>query len=96
MDVKETLELLDSMAKDIDNRLAKGLKKRRQMSEAIECGEEPEGYRAEWIKETSQAILDVLIVQAEIFNEIHTDDRISVADMGDALMTTINRLKAIG
>jgi hypothetical protein len=68
-------------------RLDNGARQRTEIKRQIEAGEEPQGYRAEWLRESAHAILDLMATRAGQFNAVHEDDQASVADLLDAIST---------
>lgn len=89
--------ILLKLITDKEARLRYGMKKRAEMIAAVQRGEEPTGYRAEWLKETVRAVFRLMASQAAMFNTVHPRDRISTNDFIDVLNTAIGKLlKASG
>lgn len=78
---------------DKDAKLRYGLQRRAEMFKRMADGEEPSGYRAEWIKTSVNAVLKTLIEKAQEFNAMYPQDTISTKDFLDVLATTANRVK---
>jgi len=79
--------------KENDQRLAKGFALRKQMIKALKEGQTPTGYRPEWIKKSSQKVIQLLKSIAYDFNFQHEDDKTSVLDMVDILNSAVSYLK---
>lgn len=69
-------------------RLSRGKTLRQVMHAAIARGEEPKGYRPDFITDTSRELAQFLLQRCERFNLEYVDDMASVADMLDILSTT--------
>lgn len=79
---------------DIDSKLRYGSKQRQNYLEAIDRGEEPKGYRVEYICKTVEQLIGWLSIKAKEFNDKYPQDRISVEDLMDILATTHAKLKS--
>lgn len=75
-----------------DERLEIGSRIREKMKASIAKGEEPSGYRADWLRESALEIIRTLGSQAQKFNTTYSSDKISAQDMVDALATAMNLL----
>jgi hypothetical protein len=75
------------------NRLRRGLILRQKMHNAIERGEDPDDYRARWMKETTGKLARFLAEEAERFNKQHVNDMASVADLLDILATATHHFQ---
>jgi hypothetical protein len=84
--------ILYAFATSKDSRLRYGAGKRKEMQAALDSGQKVSGYRAEWILRSVEDVLRVLIKSADRFNSTYFHDYISVDDMRDVLVSTINRL----
>lgn len=71
--------------------LEKGEKARERMRQRIAAGQSPDHYRYEWILENVDLLQDVMYDIAVDFNREHPDDRCSLADMKDILVTLLKR-----
>lgn len=69
------------------DRLRRGLILRQKMHDAIERGEEPTGYRAEWLKGMVKKVAALLAQESEQFNKTYVSDMASVPDLLDILAT---------
>lgn len=69
-------------------KLAWGRLKRRELKDQLENGVKVDGYRVEWLRETKNKIVDVLIDATVAFNMRYRHDKISLADLVDVLATT--------
>lgn len=78
---------------DEKSRLYNGAAIRREIRDAIDRGEEPVGYRVEWLKKSSQKVIHTLHEVAKEFNKEYPHDKASVQDLCDILNTTLKRLK---
>lgn len=74
-------------------KLAWGEQQRRLAAENLAKDPKFENYRIRWLKGTRSALVSVLMSQAKEFNEAQRHDKISVADMIDALKSTIRQLE---
>ena len=72
-------------------RLKYGAEQRQKMQEALKAGQKIGGYRADWILETMDDIMETLIEASERFNNTHYNDLISVADLKDVLTSVISK-----
>ena len=86
--------VLKTLAIDDQTRLRNGLKLRDEMHATLAKGQNPSGYRIEWINECMGLILETLRLCAEKFNAIHPEDKVSVLDFCDILMATHNTVKS--
>lgn len=77
---------------DDQARLKRGMQLREEMHAAMARGEDPEGYRVDWLKRTSDRIIKVLIGSSEEFNAIYADDKISLGDLSDVITAVVGRL----
>ena len=78
---------------DKEAKLRYGAKLRTQMQEAIGRGEDPSGYRVDWICRTTAELFAWLSTKAAEFNSAHPQDCISADDFSDVLATAQSRLK---
>lgn len=85
--------ILLRLVSDKEARVKFGLKQRQAMMSAIKRGEEPQGYRPDWIRNTVRAVFQTLAEKAMEFNEIHPQDRISNHDLADVIATCASRLR---
>lgn len=65
--------------------------KREELRRILESGGNPSGYRVEWLRETRKQLIDTLTAAAHYFNSRYAHDRISAADMTDALQSTLHQ-----
>jgi len=93
---KNATRILYRFVTDKDSRLQYGSKLRAEMHEAIKRGEEPQGYRIEWIKSCVKDIFQLLGNKAAEFNVLYPQDRISNMDMHDVLVTAVAKLRNSG
>lgn len=53
--------------------------------------------KVEWIKKTSDALIDTLEIETKAYNKLNLDNKVGSNDLINAIKTTLNRmLKAIG
>lgn len=76
------------------DRLKRGQMLRQQMHDAIKRGERPVGARPEWLRRSAVHLINVLGTQAEEFDNTHADDKASVSDLMDILVTAMGLLKS--
>ena len=57
------------------------------MRRQIECGEQPQGPRAEWLRAGSKALLHLVAQECERFSAEHPEQAASLADALDLLWT---------
>jgi hypothetical protein len=93
MSVDEAIDVVVSAADRNRRRLQRGGIRRTQMIKEIEEGRQPTGPRAEFIRDTAQAIMDLLVESSKEFNEANQDDMISTLDFQDVLATVRGRLE---
>lgn len=75
-----------------EKRLRFGVSQRNKMKEAMKKGENFHGYRADWIVNSANEVLETLTKSAERFNNTHFNDLISVDDMVDVLNAASTRI----
>ena len=85
-------EVLRTVAIDDQARLKRGLQLRDEMHAAIARGEEPRGYRVDWLERSVQRVIQVVLGCGEEFNTLYNDDKASQADFADILLTAMQRL----
>lgn len=78
---------------DRESKLKYGLQRRAEMFALIAKGEEPKGYRPEWLKSAVSAVIKVLLSKAQEFNAKYPQDCISSKDFLDVLATALDRIK---
>lgn len=86
-------EVLVAVVGSEGNRLETGLRRRQMIREAIERGERPTGYRVEWLRQASLAVVSKLKEIGQEFNARNPDDQASVADFLDILANASTYLK---
>jgi hypothetical protein len=79
---------------DKEAKLRYGAKLRAEMQEMLGRGEEPKGYRVEWILRTVNELFTWLGEKAAEFNAAHPQDAISVDDFSDVLATAQMRIRS--
>jgi len=92
-DAKSASLVLLRFVTDKEAKLRYGAKLRASMQASISRGEEPSGYRVEWILQTVSDIFTWLGTRAAEFNAKHPQDRVSADDFSDILATASARLK---
>ncbi len=92
-DFQWALSVIERASKLQKLRLRRGMIRRNQIAAAMEAGEQPEGPRIEWLKDSASKVLACLQECCRQFNEANCDDLISRADCVDALSTAINWLQ---
>jgi hypothetical protein len=85
-------KVFETVAIDDQQRLKRGLQLREEMHAAIERGEDPKGYRVDWLQRTTSRVMQAITGSAEEFNALYHDDRISVADFADVLESVAHAL----
>ena len=83
-----TVAVFSALVGEKQDRLARGAILRQAMHDTLARGEEPKGYRPDWITEQSRGLVNFLVDAGEKFNLEHPDDQISVSDLLDVLATT--------
>ena len=68
-------------------RLLHGARLREEVHAAVERGEKPQGYRADWLRQEALHLVRVMEQVAMEFNVAHPDDKCSTADLQDVLIT---------
>jgi hypothetical protein len=79
---------------DIEAKVRYGARMRQAMFDAMNRGEEPKGYRIDFINRTANQAIGWLAERAAEFNAKHPQDRISTDDFADILATAHARLRA--
>lgn len=85
--------VLTSVLSTNEQKLEKGAERRDEVYAAIARGEVPEGYRADWLRDSAFEIIEYLKMLAADFNEQFPDDRASIQDMLDILATAMGHIK---
>jgi hypothetical protein len=81
-----------AMKNNVKARLKTGADERDKMAASIEKGETVKGYRMEFHVGTSKKLFELLATEARAFNLKYPEDRISVQDMLDVLLSAGARL----
>ncbi len=84
--------ILYSLVTDTKQRLGRGAKFRQEMLAQIKAGKNPEGYRADWIRNSAKIVMILLTKIAEKFNEEYPTDQCSADDLADVLATASGML----
>lgn len=82
-------EVFTTLVSKNNTDLATGVQRREDMLASLKRGEQPQGYRAEWIRESARRLIDELEQIAKDFNAKHPNDRCSAQDLMDVLATTM-------
>lgn len=82
-EIKKVQEILTLVHTQKRSRLMNGALRRRDISEAVERGETPTGYRVNWLSESSRKVLLLLQEISAEFNDKYKDDAVSVNDLID-------------
>lgn len=90
-----TVAVLKSLSTNAHDRLEYGRILRQKMHDQIVRGEEPTGYRAEWLKSVAVDLIGRLGAAAHEFDNSHVNDKASVADLLDILATAMNLLENV-
>lgn len=90
---KNASRILLKFVTDRDAKLRYGAKLRNMMQETISRGEEPKGYRVDWILKTVNEMFQWLSTKAAEFNAQYPQDAISADDFSDVLATASTRLR---
>lgn len=88
-DISWAIKIISRASKLQHLRLRRGLQRRARIAEALGNGEDPGGYRVEWLKNTASAVLEVIDIAKDKFNDEHIDDLVSRSDVVDVLTTAI-------
>jgi hypothetical protein len=64
---------------------------RDRMHAMLERGENPTGHRAEWVRQSSTAVVEALLRVSQEYNLIYPYDIVLVGDLLDVLVTTRRR-----
>ncbi len=89
-----TTSVFVALVSEKQDRLTKGLMLRQAMHDTIKRGEKPTGYRPEWLKARALELVKVMAAEAQKFDEAHPDDKCSVSDILDVLVTTAGLFKS--
>jgi hypothetical protein len=76
-----------------DQRAARAAKLREQMHAAIDRGEEPQGPKADWVRESAAHVLALLEEIADEYDAEHDDDTVIDGDILDILATARGYLR---
>lgn len=81
------------LIKNRNTRLTKGVANRKALIGFLSRNEEPTGpssYRLDHIRTTANKIIRLLSETSKVFNLLHGDDLVTVADFGDILASVQN------
>lgn len=92
--MKNANRILLRFVTDQEGKVRYGLRQRQAYFEAMERGEEPKGYRVEFVSQTANQIFSWLAERAQEFNRQYPQDRLSTEDFKDILATAHARLVA--
>lgn len=92
--IAQTASILHHVVTDDKVKLAWGRMRRQQDKEVVKSGQDPKGYRADFLRSSIRAVNDTLMKCAEDFNKANPHDRVSVRDFLDILGNIYNRYKA--
>lgn len=87
-------EILLRFVTDVDAKLRFGAKMRQQIVDALDKGEDPKGYRWDFLNETSTNLFAWLAERAQEFDAAYPQDKVSAQDMADILALAQMKLKA--
>jgi len=90
---KNASRILLKFVSDKEAKLRYGAKLRVEMQATIGRGENPTGYRVEWILKTVTELFTWLGNKAAEFNSEHPQDAVSTDDFSDILATAQARIK---
>lgn len=88
------IKVFTTLLSDQQDRLERGAMLRQAMHDALARGEKPTGYRAKWLMQVSEGLVQYLIQAAEDFDASHPDDKVSVMDILDVLATVTAQFRA--
>lgn len=80
-------KVFKAFAGEKTSRLANGARLREEIHAKIARGEEPHGYRVDWLEKEALALVTYMSEIARTFDLAHADDRCSVADLLDIMAT---------
>lgn len=86
-------DVLYKLVTSKEKRLKYGAEAREAMQKLLKEGKKVEGYRAEWIIDTMNEVIDTLIKSSEKFNMTYFHDYISTQDLCDVLQSTLSKLQ---
>ena len=87
-------EILLRFVTDVDAKLRYGAKMRQAIVDALDRGEDPKGYRWDFLNEASTGLFAWLAERAEEFDTAYPQDKISAQDLADILSLAQMKLKA--
>jgi hypothetical protein len=93
LQIKFANEVLYSLLTTQKKRLENSVQKRNALMASIDRGENPTGYRADFLRDSAKRVLMELASIAKDFNDAHPDDRCTAQDFVDILNTTILWIK---
>lgn len=79
---------------DLEGKVRYGLRQRQLYHEAVERGEEPRDYRSDFLNKMANDIFGWLAQQGQAFSAQYPQDRLSVEDFKDVLITAHARLNS--
>ncbi len=92
--IKNANQILIRFVSDLEAKVRYGLKQRQAYHEAVERGEEPRDYRSDFLNKMANEIFGWLGERGQEFSKLYPQDRLSVEDFKDVLITAHARLVA--
>jgi len=86
--------ILIKFVSDVEAKVRYGLRQRQLYHEAVERGEEPKNYRSDFLNKMANDAIGWLAERAREFNATYPQDRLSIEDFKDVLITAHARLAA--
>lgn len=96
MEIDELCKAFEEATKQQEQRLEQAHKDTDRVRDQLDRGENPTGYRVEWIRNTAIEMLKALTKQCEYFDMHHPNDRASSTDCLNATLTLVNMLLHAG
>lgn len=88
-----TVQVFTNVKLNNRQRSLNAIRRREETQDLLDKGED--NYRTQWIRESVLRVVDTLGAIAEDFDRKHPDDRCTVRDWGDILMSTIRTLQRL-
>lgn len=94
-DLKNAAALLRTLRTSQEVKLRYGSMKRQELREQLAKGEDPTGYRAEWLRERRNEIVKQLGQFAKDFNAQYPHDCCSLQDLKDVVVSVLNYIEVV-
>jgi hypothetical protein len=93
LELDQAIIVIEKASKLQDIRLHRGMLRRQQLVEAMANGAPVSGPRVDWLLSAAGRINEVLMEEAEKFNDANPDDMASAQDLYDVVINVLARFE---